>query len=171
LKPLAALALARAGDVTRAEGVADELARDNPLSTIQNFYWIPAIRAAIALKQNNSARAIELLESAATYELGYSEPLQVGTMYPAFLRGEAYLDLHQSKEAAAEFQKFLDHRGVVLNYSLAALARIGLARANAMQGDTARAKTEYREFFTLWKDADLGIPIYTQAKAEYARMQ
>src|SRR5215469_16792529 len=171
VKPLAALALARAGNVARAAAIADQLASDNPSSTIQNSYWIPAIRAAIALQRHYPSLAVELLQPTVAYELAYSDPLQVGVMYPAFLCGQAYLDLHQGNEAAAEFQKFLDHRGVVLNYPLAALARLGLARAYVMQGDPSKAKSAYQDFLSLWKDADPDIPIYKAAKAEYAKLQ
>jgi len=171
VKPLAALALARAGNVARAAAIADQLASDNPSSTIQNSYWIPAIRAAIALQRHYPSLAVELLQPTVAYELAYSDPLQVGVMYPAFLRGQAYLDLHQGNQAAAEFQKFFDHRGVILNYPLAALARLGLARAYAMQGNAAMAKSTYQDFLTLWKDADPDIPIYKAAKAEYEKVQ
>jgi len=92
-------------------------------------------------------------------------------LYPVFVRGEAYLAAHQGKEAAAEFQKILDHRGIVLNEPIGALAHLGLARAYAMQGDTAKAKAAYQDFLTLWKDADLDIPILKQAKAEYAKLK
>jgi len=171
LKPLAAIALARSGDTSRAGQIADQLAHDNPQSTLQNSYWIPCIRAAIALKQNDPARALELLRPTAPYELGYSDPLQVGMMYPIFLRGEAYLGLRQGQEAATEFQKFLDHRGVVLNNPLAALARLGMARAHVVQGENSNAKAAYMTLLQLWKDADPDIPIYKEAKAEYAKLQ
>jgi hypothetical protein len=92
-------------------------------------------------------------------------------MYPIFIRGQAYLDLRQGKEAAAEFQKFLDHRGVVVNYPLAALSRLGLARAYTLQGDTVKARAAYQDFLTLWKDADPDIPILKHAKSEYAKLQ
>jgi ATP/maltotriose-dependent transcriptional regulator MalT len=92
-------------------------------------------------------------------------------MYPVYLRGQAYLLARQGKEAAAEFQKMLDHRGIMLNFPLGALARVGLARAYAMQGDAAKARATYQDFLTLWKDADPDIPILQQAKAEYAKLQ
>jgi Tfp pilus assembly protein PilF len=92
-------------------------------------------------------------------------------MYPVYVRGEAYLAVHQGSEAAAEFQKILDHRGVVLNEPIGALAHLGLARAYAMQGDTAKAKPAYQDFLTLWKDADPDIPVLKQAKAEYANLK
>jgi ATP/maltotriose-dependent transcriptional regulator MalT len=93
------------------------------------------------------------------------------SLYPVYVRGEAYLAAHQGKEAAAEFQKILDHRGIALNEPIGALARLGLARAYALSGDTAKAKTAYNGFFTLWKDADPHIPILQQAKAEYAKLK
>jgi hypothetical protein len=94
-----------------------------------------------------------------------------GTLYPPYVRGQAHLELHQGKEAAAEFQNFIDHRTVVINFPLASLARLGLARAYAMQGDTTKARAAYQDFLTLWKDADPDIPILKQAKAEYAKLQ
>ncbi len=172
IEALAALALARSGDAAGAQKLANKLNIDFPLNTPLQGYWLPAIRAAIELDRNNPAGSVELLRSTASYELGAPEPLLiVGTMYPVYLRGEAYLLAHEGKEAAAEFQKFLDHRGVVLNFPLGALARLGLARAYAMQGDTAKARTAYQDFLTLWKDADTDIPIFQQAKAEYAKLK
>jgi hypothetical protein len=95
----------------------------------------------------------------------------LGTLYPAYLRGEAYLQLHKGKEATAEFQKLLDHRGIVLNFPLGALAHLGLGRGSALQGDNAKARTAYQDFFALWKDADRDIPILMAAKSEYAKLQ
>jgi eukaryotic-like serine/threonine-protein kinase len=92
-------------------------------------------------------------------------------LYPVYVRGEAYLAAHRGNEAAAEFQKILDQRGVVFNEPIGALAHLGLARAYLLQGDTAKAKTAYPDFLTLWKDADPDIPILKQAKAEYAKLQ
>src|SRR5437667_267483 len=136
-------------------------------------YWLPTIRAAIELDHNDPAEAIHLLQGAASYELGavlftadWAAPL-----HPAYVRGEAYLRVHRGKEAAAEYQKFVDHWGAVRNFPLGALARLGLARAYAVQGDSAKAHTAYQYFLTLWKDADPDIPILKQAKAEYAKLQ
>jgi Tfp pilus assembly protein PilF len=103
--------------------------------------------------------------------LGGPPPIQEGTLYPAYLRGEAYLAAHNSSAAATEFQKFIDHRGIVINFPLGALAHLGLARAYALSGDTAKAKTAYQDFLTLWKEADPDIPILKEAKAEYAKLQ
>jgi eukaryotic-like serine/threonine-protein kinase len=172
IEALAAMALARSGDVAGAQKLANKLNNDFPLNTILQGYWLPAIRAAIELHRKNPAGSIELLRSTASHELGAPEPLLiVGTMYPVYLRGEAYLLAHEGKEAADEFQKFLDHPGVVLNFSLGALAHLGLARAYVLQGDSAKARAAYKDFFTLWKDADSDTPIFKEAKTECAKLQ
>jgi eukaryotic-like serine/threonine-protein kinase len=106
-----------------------------------------------------------------SYELGEPRQFQLGTLYPAYIRGQAQLMAHNGAGAAAEFQKFLDHRGIVINFPLGALAHLGLARAYVLSGDTAKAKTAYRDFLALWKDADPGIPILKEAEAEYAKLQ
>jgi len=111
------------------------------------------------------------LQSASTIELSSTTADLTILLCPVYLRGEAYLMLHDGKRAAAEFQKFIDHRGVVINFPWGALARLGLARAYAMEGDPAKAKAAYQNFFTLWKDADPDIPIYKQAKVEYAKLR
>jgi tetratricopeptide (TPR) repeat protein len=112
-----------------------------------------------------------ILEAAAPYELAVPQPLEVGTLYPAYVRGEAYLQEHNGAAAIAEFQKVLDHRGIVQNFVTAPLARLQLGRAYLMAGDPARAKTAYKDFLTLWKDADPEIPVYKQAKDEYAKLR
>ena len=131
VQTLAALALARTGDAGQARKIADDLAHRFPLNTMINRYWLPAIDASIEIGRNNPAKAIERLQTATQYELGTPTPQfgVGGSLYPAYIRGEAYLSLHQGAEAAAEFQKFLDHRGVALNCSLGALARLQLGRA------------------------------------------
>jgi len=122
-------------------------------------------------KRQDPNRAIELLKVAGTVELsGLTGDLDI-LMSPAYVRGEAYLMLHDGNRAAAEFQKLIDHRGLVVNFPWGALARLKLARAYAMQGDTAKARAAYRDFLTLWKDADPDVPILKQAKAEYAKLQ
>jgi tetratricopeptide (TPR) repeat protein len=141
-----------------------------PLDTLVQRYWLPTIRAAVALQRKDPNRAVELLKAASMIELGCPTSLGV-VLFPAYLRGEAYLMLHDGNRAAAEFQKFIDHYGLVGNFPWGALARLGIARAYAMQGDTAKAKAAYQDFLTLWKDADPEIPIYKQAKAEYAQLQ
>ena len=169
---MAALVLARAGNRVAAEKMATELDRKFPHDTLVQRYWLPTIGAAVALQRNNPNRAAELLKPAGTIELGL--PTQVNIILcPAYLRGEAYLVLHDGKAAAAEFQKFIDHYGLVGNFPWGALARLGLARAYALDAATDpaahdKARTAYQTFLTLWKDADPDIPIYQQAKAEYA---
>lgn len=165
-----ALALARAGDTAQAEKLAESLNRDFPKNTIVQGYWLPSIRAAIELHAKNAAKAVEILRTAAPFELGQSQPFQMGMMYPPYLRGEAYLMLHQGQEAAAEFQRIIDHRGIVLNFPLGALAQLGLGRAYALQGDTTKARAAYNDFLRLWTNADSGIPILKVAKAEYANL-
>ena len=167
---MAALALARAGDTAGAEKLAAELHKTSPLDTLVQRYWLPTIRASVALQRKDQNQAVELLKVASPIELGEPTNLTI-FLCPAYLRGEAYLMLHDGNRAAAEFQKFIDHRGLVVNFPWGALARLGLARAFAMQGDTAKAKSAYQDFLTLWKDADPDIPILKQAKAEYAKLQ
>ena len=171
VKVLSALALARVGDNARAKAMIEQLEKSDPLNTVLKLYWLPTLKAAIELNGGNSAQALVLLEAAAPYELGEPPPVQVGTLYPAYLRGQAYLAAHNGSAAATEFQKLLDHRGIVINFPLGALAHLGLARAYALSGDTAKTKTAYQDFFALWKDADPDIPILKEAKAEYAKLQ
>jgi tetratricopeptide (TPR) repeat protein len=166
VQAMAAVVLARAGDTAGAQKLAAELDKTFPLDTLVQRYRLPTIRAAIALQRKDPNRAVELLTVARDIELGDRDNL-----LPVYLRGEAYLMLGDGNAAAAEFQKFIDHRGVVGNFPWGALARLGLARAYAEQGDAAKAKTAYQNFLTLWKDADPDIPIYKQAKAEYAKLQ
>jgi eukaryotic-like serine/threonine-protein kinase len=163
VRTMAALALARAGDTAGAEKLAAELDKTFPLDTLVQRYWLPTIRAAVALQRKDPNRAVDLLQVASPIELG-----DAGKLLPVYLRGEAYLMLHDGNRAAAEFQKFIDHRSQVGNFAWGALARLGLARAYALQGDRAKASTAYQDFLTLWKDADPDIPILKQAKREYA---
>ena len=170
VRATAALALARAGDTAGAQKLAAELDKTFPLDTLVRRYWVPTIRAGLALERKDPNRAIELLRAASTIELG--EPSQFTIfLCPVYLRGEAYLMLHDGNRAAVEFQKFIDHRGVVMNFPWGALARLGLARAYALQGDTAKARAAYQDFLTLWKDADPGVPILKEARQEYAKLQ
>jgi eukaryotic-like serine/threonine-protein kinase len=161
----AALALAFAGDALRAQALADDLARRFPKDTIVQFSFLPRIRAQLALNQNQAQKAVEVLQAVSPYELG------TGAGLPIYLRGEAYLVARQHTEAAAEFQKILDHRGIVVNEPIGALAHLQLGRAYALSSESAKAKAAYQDFLTLWKDADPDIPIYKQAKAEYANLQ
>jgi serine/threonine protein kinase/tetratricopeptide (TPR) repeat protein len=170
VRSVAALALARAGDTAGAERLAAELDKAFPLDTLVQRYWLPTIRAGVALERKDPNRAIELLKVASTVELSGPTELAI-FLCPVYLRGEAYLMLHDGNAAAAEFQKFIDHRGLVMNFPWGALARLGLARACAMQGDTAKARAVYQDFLTLWKDADPDNPILKEAKAEYAKLR
>jgi serine/threonine protein kinase/tetratricopeptide (TPR) repeat protein len=170
VREMAALALARAGDTAGAEKLAAGLDKAFPLSTLVQRYWLPTIRAGVALERKEPDRAIELLKAASTVELGLAVNLTI-ILCPAYLRGEAYLMLHDGSRAAVEFQKFIDHRGLVVNFPWGALARLGLARAYAMQGDTAKARAAYQDFLTIWKDADPDIPILKEARAEYAKLK
>jgi len=171
VRAMAALALARAGDTAGAEKLAAELDKTFPLDTLVQRYWLPTIRAGRALERKDPNRAIELLKVASTIELSSVTPDLSIFLCPVHLRGEDYLMLHDGKRAAAEFQKFIDHRGVVMNFPWGALARVGLARAYALQGDVAKARAAYQDFLALWKDADPDVPIPKKAKAEYAKLQ
>jgi len=171
VKVAAALTLARIGDAPRAKGLATELGKNYPTNTILKLYWLPTINAAIELSRGNSSQALVYLEAAAPYEMGGPPPLQEGTLYPAYLRGQAYLLAHNGTAAVAEFQKLVDHRGIVLNFVTGSLAHLQIGRAYVMAGDTAKAKTAYQDFLTLWKDADPDVPVLKEAKAEYAKLQ
>ncbi|MFZ0519467.1 MAG: protein kinase [Candidatus Acidiferrales bacterium] len=162
----AAYAFAAAGDSARAESIAAELAKDYPANTLVNGFDLPAIRAAIEIGRNNPAKAIDLLQVAEQYDLGSGRGMRT-----TYQRARAYLALHKGTEAAAEFQKIVDHPGVVTNSITGALAKLGLARAYALQGDQAKARVAYQDFFALWKDADPKIPILQEAKSEYAKLQ
>ena len=171
IRVLAALALARAGDSDHAQRIADDLQKENPLNTMINGYWVPTIRAAIEIDHKNPGKAIQILEAAAPYELGDPAPTGFGSsLYPVYLRGQAYLLSRQGNPAAAEFQKYVEHRSTVNSYPLGALAQLGIARACALRKDRVKARVAYQEFLTLWKDADPDIPILKEAKAEYARL-
>jgi tetratricopeptide (TPR) repeat protein len=162
---LAALALAVTADEVRVETLATDLDSRFPAHTIVQSYYIPTVRAQVALGRDDPSRAIEILQASAPYELSGS-----GALYPAYVRGAAYLAAHQENKAAAEFQKILDHPGVVMNAPIGALAHLGLGRAQALSGDKSKAKAAYQDFLTLWKDADPDIPILKQAKGEYAEL-
>jgi serine/threonine protein kinase/tetratricopeptide (TPR) repeat protein len=181
----AALAFATAGDTTRAKSLTQELGKRFPLDTQMQSLWLPAIQAQLALNgdRKNPAAAINSLQAAASpIELGQIIFVaNISCLYPTYIRGEAYLAAGQGTAAAAEFQKILDHSGIVWNCWTGALAHVGVARANALQSRTSqgadadaarvRALAAYKDFFALWKDADPDIPILKQAKAEYAKLQ
>jgi len=166
---VAALILAMTGDTARAQSLIDDLAARFPRNTLVQDNYLPTARAQLALDRNDPAKAIQALEIAAPYELGDMDHSNAG--YPIYLRGEAYLAAHQGAAAAAEFQKILDHPGVFLNDPIAALAHLGLARAYAAQGDTSKAKAAYADFLSLWKNADPDVPVYQQAKSEFAALR
>jgi eukaryotic-like serine/threonine-protein kinase len=173
---MAALALGLAGGSTQANHLVVDLAQRFPEDTVVQSIYLPTIQAAAILWGGSTAmkaNAIDVLATAAAYDLGKPTEAVIFNfaLYPVYVRGEAYLATHRGNEAAAEFQKVLDHRGVVLNEPIGVLAHLGLARAYAMQGDTAKAKAAYQDFLTLWKDADKDIPIFIAAKAEYAKLK
>jgi tetratricopeptide (TPR) repeat protein len=173
IKVLAALTLARIGDTARALAIAGELQKQFPANTMLNHYWLPSIRAYTEIHRGVPADALKTLDTTAPYEFAFPQPQfeESGLLYPAYLRGQAYLLLHQGKEAAKEFQKPLDHRGLAINTLLTSLAHCQLARALAMSGDSSAARKAYQDFFALWKDADPEIPILKEAKREYAKLQ
>ncbi len=168
-KTSAALALARAGDVAQAEKLSLELNQASPQGTMMQYYFLPTIRASIELQRNNPTKAIEILQAAVPYELGGFGSF--ANLYPAYVRGEAYLKAGQGQAAAAEFQKVIDHSGIVNNFITGALAHLQLGRAQAMLGDKEAARKSYQDFFALWKEADPDIPILHAAKAEYAKLK
>jgi serine/threonine protein kinase/tetratricopeptide (TPR) repeat protein len=168
----AALAYALAGDVAHAQSLADDLAKRFPQDTVVQSVRLPTIRAQIETGRKNAARSIELLQAAVPYELGMlSGSATNSCLYPVYARAEAYLGAKQGPAAAAEFQKILDHRGLLWNCAIGALAHLGLARAYVLQGDTAKARAAYQDFLTLWKDADADIPVLVAAKSEYAKLK
>jgi serine/threonine protein kinase/Flp pilus assembly protein TadD len=169
VKVLSAVALARSGETTQSKSLLEGLQKSEPGNTYLKVYWFPVIEASIALAQQAPERAVVALEPSLPYELGSPPP---GTaMYPPYIRGLAYLTEKNGPAAAAEFQKFIDHATIVQNFPIAAIARLQLARAYALSGDTAKAKAAYQDFLTLWKDADPDIPILKEAKAESAKLQ
>ena len=165
---VAAIVLALTHDEAGAQSLADDLARRFPNSTLVQTNYLPSVRAQLALDHMDTERALEDLQMAAPYELG--SPDGDNPMFPVYLRGQAYLMARRGADAAAEFQKILSHPGIVLNSPIDALARLQIARAYALQGDDAKARAAYRDFLTLWKDADPEIPILKQAQAEYAKL-
>jgi tetratricopeptide (TPR) repeat protein len=179
----AALAFGMAGDTAQAQSLAEDLGKRFPLDTQIQSLWLPAIRAQLALDKKNAASALTALQAAAPpIEFGgIAFVANASCLYPTYIRGESYLAAGQGKEAAAEFQKIIDHSGIVWNCWTGALAHLGVARANALQSRTSqgadadaarvRALAAYKDFLTLWKDADPDIPILKEAKAEYAKLQ
>ena len=178
----AALAFAMAGDAARADSLAQGLNKRYPLDTQMQSLWLPAIQGQLALDKKNAASALNALQAASSIELGSIQFVaNISCLYPTYVRGEAYLAAGQGSTAAAEFQKILDHSGIVWNCWTGALAHLGVARADALQArssqgadaDAARARalSAYNDFFILWKDADSNIPILKNAKAEYSTLE
>jgi len=170
------------GEQAEIANLADDLAQRFPQDTVVRFNYLPTLGAQIALNGGHPSRAIEVLEASAPYELGtpdgYGFPQE---LLPVYVRGEAFLAAHRGPEAAAEFQKILNHRGVVQNEPIGALAHLGLARAYAMQAEAvsddnrpelrAKARSAYENFLSLWKEADPNIPLLAQVHAEYDRLK
>jgi eukaryotic-like serine/threonine-protein kinase len=163
----AALAAALSGDVALARTLADELATTYPEDSLMQLYYLPAIRAQLALDEHDASKAIETLRAPSPYELGAVD----FPYYVVYVRGKAFLAERRGAEAAAEFQKILDHHYIVLQDPIGVLAHLEIARAYAVQGDASKSRFAYKDFLTLWKDADPDIPILRQAKAEYAKLQ
>jgi DNA-binding winged helix-turn-helix (wHTH) protein/tetratricopeptide (TPR) repeat protein len=170
IKALEALTRARIGDLKQGQAISEELNRAYPSNTMLQKYWLPTIRAEIDLRQGQWSKAIEDSDQATSFESVRSLPLIVGTLYPAYVRGQAYLEAGDGRKAGTEFQKLIDHRGLVLNFPLASLARLGRARAYSRAGDPAKAHELYQDFFQLWKDADPGLPLLQQAHSEDAKL-
>jgi Tfp pilus assembly protein PilF len=166
---MTAIAFADMKDVANAERIAAQLNRHFPNGTLLNNLWLPVIRAKVALSRSDPGQAIKLLQPALLYDLSVSPPLPA--LYPTCVRGQAYLQAGQAGAANQEFQKVLDHKGIAGHSLVEILALLGLARAHALSGDSAGARTSYQDFLAIWKDADPDIPILKQAKAEYAKLQ
>jgi serine/threonine protein kinase/tetratricopeptide (TPR) repeat protein len=164
-----AYGLARVGDASGSQKLMDGLAKEWPTDTLLNSVWLPVARASNQIRANQAAQALSTLEAAIPYELG--GPPNGAVYWPMYVRGEAYLQLHDGTKAAAEYQKILDHGGIAPSMPLYTLARLGLGRAYAAQGDTVKAKAAYRDFFAAWKDADPDVPILKEAKDEYTKLQ
>jgi tetratricopeptide (TPR) repeat protein len=167
-RPLAILVSARANDLTEAQKRADALEQAYPHDTLILDYSLPTIRAAVKLRQGDPAAAIELLRPATKYEM--AQGLGFDNLYPAYIRGLAYLQMKDGSQAAPEFQKLIDHPGIVGDFVTGAIVHLQLGRAHAMTGDYAAARKSYEEFLTLWRDADPDLPVYKEAKAEYAAL-
>jgi tetratricopeptide (TPR) repeat protein len=168
-KLVLALALARSGQTEEAGKLADQISAERPEDTLVQNYLAPTIRAAIKLQQHDPAAVIDLLRGTAKYDLAWTESFDY--VYPAYIRGLAYLKLGDGRSAAAQFQKLIDNPGLTVKHVVGPLAWLQLGRAQKMMGDEAAARKSYETFLDLWKNADPDIPIYQQAKAEYAKLQ
>ena len=157
-------------DAQKAARLAADLGKRFPQDTVVQFDYLPMIRAAIALQSGNAERALEALAASAPYEMGQTNSAFTFALYPVYLRGQAHLAARNGAAAVSEFQKILDHAGVIGNQPIGALTRLGLGRAYALSGDTTKAKTAYQDFLSLWNNADPDILILKQAKTEYAKL-
>src|SRR5271155_639180 len=164
-----AQALARSGRAEEAGRIADQVSAERPEDTLVQHYFIPTIRAAIKLRQHDPATAIDLLRGTAKYDLAFTGSFNY--VYPAYVRGLAYLELGDGQSAAAQFQKLIDNPGITVRHVTGPLAWLQLGRAQKMMGDEGAARKSYETFLDLWKSADPDIPIYQHAKAEYAKLQ
>ncbi|HST12822.1 MAG TPA: hypothetical protein VLL05_20765 [Terriglobales bacterium] len=173
---LAGIALARSGHGAEAMRLAQQLEKTDPLNTILQVYWLPTMRGAIEVSEGSPAKAVETLQATSPYELG--GPLPLGILYPVYVRGQAYLALGDGPNAAVEFQKMIDHPGIVQNFVIGSLSQLGLARALVLQAKTAqggeavqyrtKALAAYQDFFTTWKEADPDVPVLLEARREEA---
>ena len=166
-----AIAFALAGDMANANRAIEDLTKRFPQDNVVQTRYLPMARSALALNSGNARAALDALIAAAPYELGHTNEDFTFALYPIYFRGQAYLAAKNGAAAAGEFQKILDHASIVGNEPIGALAHLGLARACSLSGNTAKAKSAYQDFFTLWKDADPDIPLLMQAKAENAKLQ
>jgi tetratricopeptide (TPR) repeat protein len=168
-KMILALSLARSGRTEEAKRLADQVSQEAPLDTSAQRYLVPTVRAAVKLQQHDPAAAIDLLRGTVQYDLANTDSFD--HLYPAYIRGLAYLESGDGRSAASEFQKLIDNPGMCWEYITGPLARLQLGRAQKMMGDNASARKSYEEFLNIWKDADPDLRIYRQAKAEYAQFQ
>jgi hypothetical protein len=166
-----AIAFALAGDMANANRAIEDLTKRFPQDTVVQTRYLPMARSALALNSGNAQAALDALIAAAPYELGHTNEDFTFALYPIYFRGQAYLMAKNGAAAAGEFQKILDHAGIVGNEPIGALAHLGLGRANALSGDTAKAKIAYHDFLALWENADSDVPILKEARAEYAKLQ
>jgi tetratricopeptide (TPR) repeat protein len=169
----AAFALALSGDLPQSQALAEDLAREFPEDTSVQFMYLPTLRAMFSLNVHDPTAAIQDLQIASRYDLalgGIGVIGRFGGLYPIYVRGQAYLAAQQPEQAAAEFQRILDHRSIVLVDPMDAMARLSLARALALSGDVVKAKGAYEDLFVLWKNADAEIPRIEEARSEYARL-
>jgi eukaryotic-like serine/threonine-protein kinase len=164
-----ALSLARSGRTDEAERIAGEVSHEAPLDTIVQNYLVPTVRAAVKLHQHDPHAAIDLLRETVPYDLADTQSFDY--LYPAYIRGLAYLELGDGRSAAGEFQKLIDNPGLCWGYITCPLARLQLGRAARLMGDSASARASYEEFLSIWKDADPDLPVYRQAKAEYSQLK